>query len=72
MTLPLTNDGKTRGARIPLIDAYLRKFRDAGLRVGVCLRPHHIQIGSSGQPVGHDTDSEEAYRELREDMQYAD
>ena len=29
-------------------DAYFKKFRDAGLRVGVCLRPQQLVIDSSG------------------------
>jgi hypothetical protein len=40
-----------------MADAFFRKFRDAGLRVGVCLRPHQIY------PVGVKPEEVEKYRQ---------
>lgn len=31
-----------------VVDLYFKKFRDAGLRVGVCVRPQDLVIGSGG------------------------
>lgn len=40
----------TRTVMMPLADAYFRAFREAGLRVGVCVRPQQIRF-AEGKPV---------------------
>jgi hypothetical protein len=39
---------------VPAIDAYFGKFRAAGLRYGVCIRPQEISF-ENGVPVQHDS-----------------
>ena len=36
--------GQPKMMKMPLVDAYFRKFRDAGLRTGVCLRPQDLKF----------------------------
>jgi hypothetical protein len=33
-----------------IADAYFKKFRDAGLKVGICIRPQQIQLDSNNVP----------------------
>jgi hypothetical protein len=57
--------------KMPLIDAYFRKFLDAGLRTGVCLRPQSVSINSEGYPIQKELAGEEAYQNLKTDIEYA-
>ncbi len=34
----------------PIADEYFRVFRDAGLKVGVCVRPQQLTFGADGKP----------------------
>jgi hypothetical protein len=52
------------------IDEYFEKFRAAGLRVGVCLRPQEIAM-VDGRPVHQAAEDEHAARILRERIAYA-
>ncbi|HEY4256905.1 MAG TPA: hypothetical protein VGM66_06820 [Candidatus Udaeobacter sp.] len=52
------------------IDQYFEKFRAAGLRTGVCLRPQRIAM-VDGRPVHQPTDDEQAFQILREKVAYA-
>ena len=56
---------------MPLVDAYFRKFRDAGLRTGVCLRPQELKFRPNGDPYQAATSGEEAYQDMKEDLEYA-
>jgi hypothetical protein len=59
------NDG-----RESLIDEYFGKFRAAGLRVGVCIRPQQI-VMLGGKPVQQLVDDEHALQILRDKIAYA-
>ena len=59
------NDG-TKSA----IDEYFEKFRAAGLKVGVCIRPQQITM-VEGKPVHHAAEDEHAAQILRERIGYA-
>jgi hypothetical protein len=59
------NDGKKS-----VIDEYFEKFRAAGLKVGVCIRPQQIQM-IDGQPVHQAAEDENAAQILRERIAYA-
>jgi len=59
------NDG-TKSA----IDEYFEKFRAAGLKVGVCIRPQQITM-VEGKPVHHAAEDEHAAQILRERIAYA-
>jgi hypothetical protein len=59
------NNGK-KGA----IDEYFEKFRAAGLKVGICIRPQDIAM-IDGKPVHQAADDEHAVRILREKIAYA-
>ena len=52
------------------IDEYFEKFRAAGLKVGVCIRPQQITL-VDGKPVHHASEDEHAARILRERIAYA-
>jgi hypothetical protein len=52
------------------IDQYFEKFRAAGLKTGVCLRPQRIAM-VDGRPVHQATDDEQAVQILREKIAYA-
>jgi hypothetical protein len=58
-------DGKTS-----LIDEYFRKFRDAGLRVGVCIRPQQITM-TGRRPGQGAAENAHAAEILKAKMQYA-
>jgi hypothetical protein len=53
-----------------VIDEYFEKFRAAGLKVGVCIRPDQITI-QDRRPVHQETDDERATQFLRERIGYA-
>jgi hypothetical protein len=52
------------------IDEYFGKFRDAGLKTGVCIRPQNVAI-VDGKPVHQAADDEHAVQILREKIAYA-
>jgi hypothetical protein len=52
------------------IDEYFEKFRAAGLRVGVCIRPQQITM-IDGKPVHQAAEDEQAAQILRERIAYA-
>ena len=52
------------------IDEYFEKFRAAGLKVGVCIRPQQIEV-VDGKPVHHAAEDEHAAQILRERIAYA-
>ena len=58
------NDAKS------VIDEYFEKFRAAGLKVGVCIRPQQITI-IDGKPVHQAAEDEHAVQILRERIAYA-
>ena len=53
-----------------VIDEYFEKFRAAGLRTGVCIRPQQIAM-IDGKPVHQDTDDDHATEVLVERIGYA-
>lgn len=53
-----------------VIDEYFEKFRAAGLKTGVCLRPQDIAM-IDGKPVHQAVDDEQAARILRDKIAYA-
>src|SRR6266542_3345384 len=53
-----------------VIDEYFEKFRAAGLRTGVCIRPQQIAM-IDGKPVHQDTDDDHATEVLLERIGYA-
>ena len=52
------------------IDEYFEKFRQAGLRVGVCLRPQQITM-VGGKPVQGPANNQQAAQVLKEKLAYA-
>jgi hypothetical protein len=52
------------------IDEYFEKFREAGLKVGVCLRPQQITI-VNGKPVQGAATSQQAAQVLKDKLAYA-
>jgi hypothetical protein len=52
------------------IDEYFEKFRVAGLRVGVCIRPQDVKM-VDGKPVHQAADDEQAVQILRKKIVYA-
>jgi len=64
-------NGRAKTVRMPLIDAYFRKFRDAGLRTGGCLRPQEVGFRLNGQPYQVPTSGDDAYQDIKEDLEYA-
>jgi hypothetical protein len=60
---------KNNGAQ-SVIDEYFEKFRVAGLKVGICIRPQDIAM-IDGKPVHQAADDEHAVRILREKIAYA-
>ncbi len=63
--------GRPKTLKMPIIDAYFRKFRDAGLRTGICFRPQKVEFNAAGYPVQKELSGEDAYQEMREDLEYA-
>ena len=68
-TLAPEMEFKNDGAK-SVIDEYFEKFRAAGLRVGVCIRPQQIAM-VDGKPVHQAADDEHAVQILREKVAYA-
>jgi len=68
-TLAPEMEFKNDGAK-SVIDEYFEKFRAAGLRTGVCIRPQQIAM-VDGMPVHQATDDEQAVQILRERIAYA-
>ena len=60
---------KNNGAK-SVIDEYFEKFRAAGLKVGVCIRPQQIAM-VDGKPVHQAAEDENAVQILRERIAYA-
>src|SRR6266516_6394030 len=60
---------KDSGAK-SVIDEYFEKFRAAGLKVGVCIRPQQIAM-VDGKPVHQAAEDENAVQILRERIAYA-
>ena len=60
---------KNDGAK-SVIDEYFEKFRTAGLKVGVCIRPQQIAM-VDGKPVHQAAEDENAVQILRERIAYA-
>jgi hypothetical protein len=57
-------------ARTSAIDEYFEKFRAAGLKVGVCLRPQQITM-VDGKPVQRAADDQHAAQVLKDKLAYA-
>ncbi len=53
-----------------VIDEYFEKFRAAGLRTGICIRPQQISM-IDGKPVQQAADDEHATQILKEKIAYA-
>jgi hypothetical protein len=68
-TLAPEMEFKNDGAK-SAIDEYFEKFRDAGLEVGVCIRPQQIAM-VDGKPVHQAVEDEHAVQILRERIAYA-
>ena len=68
-TLAPEMEFKNDGAK-SAIDKYFEKFRAAGLKVGVCIRPQQIAM-VDGRPVHQDADDEHAAEILLERIAYA-
>jgi hypothetical protein len=68
-TLAPEMEFKNDGAK-SAIDEYFEKFRAAGLKVGVCIRPQQIEV-VDGKPVHHAAEDEHAAQILRERIAYA-
>jgi hypothetical protein len=68
-TLAPEMEFKNNGAK-SAIDEYFEKFRAAGLKVGVCIRPQHIAM-VDGKPVHQAAEDEHAAQILRERIAYA-
>jgi hypothetical protein len=68
-TLAPEMEFKNNGAK-SVIDEYFEKFRAAGLKVGVCIRPQQIAM-IDGKPVHEAAVDENAVQILRERVAYA-
>jgi hypothetical protein len=68
-TLAPEMEFKSNGAR-SVIDEYFEKFRAAGLKVGVCIRPQQIAM-VDGKPIHQAAVDETAAQILRERIAYA-
>jgi len=68
-TLAPEMEFKNNGAK-SAIDEYFEKFRAAGLKVGVCIRPQEIAM-IDGKPVHQAAEDEHAVQILRERIAYA-
>ena len=68
-TLAPEMEFKNDGAK-SAIDEYFEKFRAAGLKVGVCIRPQQITM-VDGKPVHQAAEDEHAAQILRERIAYA-
>ena len=68
-TLAPEMEFKNHGAK-SAIDEYFEKFRAAGLKVGVCIRPQDVAM-IDGKPVHQASDDEQAVEILRKKIAYA-
>jgi hypothetical protein len=68
-TLAPEMEFKNGGAK-SAIDEYFERFRAAGLKVGVCLRPQDVAM-IDGKPVHQASDDEQAVRILQKKIAYA-
>ena len=68
-TLAPEMEFKNDGAK-STIDEYFERFRAAGLKVGVCIRPQQIEMVDR-RPVHRDAEDEHAAQILRERVAYA-
>jgi hypothetical protein len=68
-TLAPEMEFKNDGAK-SVIDEYFERFRAAGLKVGVCIRPQQIAM-VDGKPVHQAAEDEHAVQILRERIAYA-
>ncbi len=69
--IEVLENGKKQVMKMPIIDAYFRKFQDAGLRTGICFRPQKVEFNDAGFPIQKELSGEDAYKEMREDLEYA-
>jgi len=69
--IEVDEQGGKKTLRMPVVDAYFRKFRDAGLRVGVCLRPQAMRRDAKGAWSQVMLNDEQAYADLKQDLEYA-
>ncbi len=63
-----------RGSRLfgmKLDDAYFKILRDAGYKIGVCVRPQHFVVDADGSAHQHDLPSGEVAAELIRKMRFA-
>ena len=74
----VSGDGvESEGARDPALpgvkldDAYFKTFRDAGYRVGVCVRPQHFVLAADGSAHQQDLPPEQIAAELIRKMRFA-
>jgi hypothetical protein len=58
------------GGGMTIMDEYFEKFRRAGLRVGVCLRPQQIAM-VDGKPVQGAANNQQAAQVLKDKLAYA-
>jgi hypothetical protein len=68
MESPLA-EGKYRGMK--LVDAYFKTIRDAGFRVGVCVRPQRFILASDGSAQQEPVTDADALKELTRKIRYA-
>jgi hypothetical protein len=64
-------DKASRYAGMKLDDAYFKTIRDAGFRVGVCVRPQHLVLSDDGSARQRTLPDEEVAAELVRKMRYA-
>lgn len=53
-----------------IVDEYFRRFREAGLRTGICIRPQRFRLPEDGQPASQERSPNEA-QELIDKITYA-
>ena len=71
LTPVLAPETELKGDRgMNAIDEYFEKFRQAGLRVGVCLRPQQITM-VGGKPVQGAANNQQAAQVLKDKLAYA-
>ena len=61
--------GRFKGMRLD--DAYFKTLRDAGFRVGVCIRPQHFELGPDGHARQVSLPEDQVADELIRKMRYA-
>ena len=68
-TVVLNRESKYAGMKLD--DAYFRTIRDAGFRVGVCVRPQRFVLSSNGTAVQISLSDAKAVQEIIRKMKYA-